>query len=136
MVTMEAILQEYINADILLFDHCYAAPAALIKVDGGFGVFIDPSCFKTEVEQKGALVHELGHGKTGTTHRVDSPHQLVYQHEHRAKKSSWLDWAPPEKFQTAFSLGLTTPWEIAEWIDLPEKFIIEAWTYYANNGLL
>ncbi len=136
MVSVENILDAYEVADIAITEFRGNINATTIEIKDKYGVFVNPDEYETTTKLKGALTHELGHCETGATHAVYSPYDLIEKHEHRANKSAWFRWMPPEKFQEAFQTGHTEVWEVAEWFAMPEDMVRDAWKYYKDNGLL
>lgn len=59
--------------------------SAVIKLGDDFAVFMDTSKVDTIAEEAELVAHEFGHVKTGATHSVSSPHDLVEKHEYKAK---------------------------------------------------
>lgn len=104
--------------------------AASIEMNGEYGIFLDPSCFRTIKTYKECLAHELGHCATGCTHKVSSPLDLVAKHEYKANRWAIEQYVPFEDLQTAFKQGYSEVWQLAEYFDLPESFIKRAVDYY------
>ena len=40
------------------------------------------------------------------------------------------------KARAALDFGCSQTWELAEWFNLPEQFIVKVWNYYSANGML
>lgn len=136
MVTMQQIYDEYHKAGIRLFQWTTPCEAATVELDGRYNVFIDFFRCTSLAEQKWKLGHEYGHCATGTTHKLYSPFQLKMQHEFKANKKAALTFLPPQDFRAALDRGITEPWELAEWFDVPQEQIEKIWSYYSKNGLL
>jgi hypothetical protein len=119
------------NQNIRLFIHHIGfADAATIELNGQYGIFLDPSCFDTLKRYKEALVHEIGHCATGCTHKVSSPLDIIQRHEYKADRWAIERYLPYEALNEAITSGYTEAWELAEYFDLPENFIVKALTYY------
>ena len=137
MITFERIYQAYTDEGLYL-NVTFNQPmdAAIIELRGSYGVFLDALQYKTQMDMKAAMMHEYGHGATGATHKLYSPHQIVEKHEFTANKKAATTFLPPEAFEEAFAYGFREAWELAEWFGIPEERVVWAWEYYAQNGLL
>ena len=110
--------------------------AATLEVCGRYAVMVDFGQLRTISAYKGALAHELGHCATGCTHKVSSPYDLVAKHEHKANRWAVEQYLPFQRLQAALAGGLTEPWQLAEYFDLPEAMVRWALEYYtATRGL-
>ena len=98
------------------------------------GIFFDYNNFKNTEEEFCVIVHEYGHCKTGCTHKLDSPYQLIEQHEYRANRAAVHDFLPYDVLKAAFKAGCTEPWQIAEYLDMPEEFVRLAVEIYIREG--
>lgn len=101
-----------------------------------YGIFFNYNMFDSSQEEFCVLAHEFGHCKTGATHKLCSPYQLVCQHERRADRAAVHEFLPFEKLQDAFEHGCTEAWEVAEYLDIPEKFVILAIDIYTCEGYI
>lgn len=101
-----------------------------------YGIFFNYKMFDSSQEEFCVLAHEFGHCKTGATHKLYSPYQLICQHEHRANRAAVHEFLPFKKLQDAFEQGCTEAWEVAEYLDIPEKFVILAIDIYTCEGEL
>ena len=94
-----------------------------------YGIFYENNCSDTN-EEFCVLAHEYGHCKSGSTHKLYSKFQLIGQHENRANRAAIYEFLPVEKIKDAFKREYFEYWEIAEYLDLPESFIIMAIEIY------
>ena len=101
-----------------------------------YGIFFNYNKFDSSQEEFCVLAHEFGHCKTGATHKLYSPYQLICQHEHRANRAAVHEFLPIEKLNDAFEHGCAETWEVAEYLDIPEKFVILAIDIYTCEGEL
>ena len=94
-----------------------------------YGIFYENN-FSDTNEEFCVLAHEYGHCESGTTHKLDSEFQLIGQHENRANRAAVYEFLPVEKIKDAFKHKYFDYWEIADYLDLPEPFIIMAIEIY------
>ena len=104
--------------------------AATIEVNKAYGIIIDQTQLKDRNDEFMALAHEYGHCESGTTHKLDSEFQLIGQHENRANRAAVYEFLPVEKIKDAFKHKYFDYWEIADYLDMPEPFIIMAIEIY------
>lgn len=83
-----------------------------------------------------ALAHEYGHCKSGATHHLSSPLEMIEQHEYRADRAAVHEFLPFAKIQDAFNCGCVELWQLAEHLDMPEKFVEIAVRIYRADGLI
>lgn len=95
-----------------------------------YGVFFDYKNFRDTYEEFLVLAHEYGHCKTGATHKLYSPFQLVKQHENRANRAAVYEFLPVDKLLASIEGGCTELWQIAENLDMPEQFVSLAINIY------
>lgn len=110
--------------------------AATIEVDGIYGIFIDKKQTTNSDEEFSILAHEYGHCKSGATHKLYSPHDLIEKHEYMADRTAILEFLPINKLQEAFSNGCQFIWQIANYLDMPDKFVSKAIEHYRHMELL
>jgi Zn-dependent peptidase ImmA (M78 family) len=110
--------------------------AVTICHDDSYGVFFSYDNFQDSEEEFLVLSHEYGHCATGCTHTLDSPFQLIAQHETRANRKAVHDFLPAEVLQFEITNGNTTLWQLSESLNLPEAFIKSALEIYKLEGKL
>ncbi len=109
--------------------------AATIKYHDTYGIFADYRKFDSAETEFMALSHEYGHCKSGTTHKLCSPYQLIEQQENRANRAAIHEFLPYENLIDAISKGNTELWQIVEYLDIPEEFVKMALCLYqAENS--
>ncbi len=108
------------------------APAATLRLRGQYAVFFDPVLMRRlpQAERNEVLAHEQGHCATGALHKLSSPYDLIEKHEQTADRWAFEHYLPFDELRAAMRMGLTEPWEMAEWYDFPEEFIRRALAYY------
>lgn len=109
--------------------------SAIIKIGDNYGVFMDTDRVDSVAEETELVCHECGHMKTGTTHSVCSPVDLVEKHEYKAKKWSVHELLPKEEIEQAVKDGYVEPWEIAERLGRTESFVRLAIDIYRAEGI-
>lgn len=110
--------------------------AATIEYQDNYGIFLNYNNFINSAEEFRVLSHEYGHCKTGATHKVYSPYQLIEQHEYRANRAAVLEFLPFGKLLDAAENGCTEVWQIAEYLDMPNEFVTLAINVYKGEGKL
>jgi len=90
---------------------------------------IDVDMLSSTQEEKECLAHELGHCMTGSFYRVDTLESRGRMEE-RANRWAYKVALPLSELSEALENGITEPWELAEYFDLPQKFIEKALCYY------
>lgn len=108
------------------------APGATIRDQGYYAVFLDFSQICSARLLRGVCCHELGHLATGALHKVSSPYDLAERSEYRAIRWTAEHFLPWEEFKAAFAAGYTRLWELAEYFDLPEEDIKNAYAYWTD----
>ena len=108
-------------------------PAATIRDDGQYGVFLDFSKIKSTRLLRGICCHELGHLQTGALHKVDSPYELWERSEYRANRWMAEQYLTAEAFEEAFSQGYTELWQLSEYFEMPESDVAKALIYWTQR---
>lgn len=93
---------------------------------------IDPSCFTSIREMKEAIAHEAGHCATGCTHKISSSLDLVEKHEYKANRWAIERYLPFDDINSAIKAGYTDLWELADYLNVSEKFLRKAIGYYTG----
>lgn len=110
--------------------------AITILYKDSYGIFYNSHGFSDSYDEFEVLVHELGHIKSGSTHKLNSPYQLIRQHEVRANRCAVHEFLPLEKLLSAINNGYTELWELSETLDMPKEFIKMAIDTYRMEGKL
>lgn len=133
MVTLAEIYDALQAQDVRLFLYDIGfVPAATIESSGKYAVFCDPKLLRTRTALKECLAHECGHCATGATHTVSSPWDLVEKHEYKANRWAIEHFLPYEALCDAMHSGMTEPWQLADFFDMPQEFIERAVRYYTQ----
>lgn len=86
----------------------------------------------TEPEYLEAVSHELGHCETHSFYTRLSAPAARLRAEETARRWSWRTMIPPDELFRQMERGLRTPWELAEYFNVPQKMVTEAVTYYRD----
>ena len=119
------------NVDVIPYDGC-PQPAATIRDDGFYAIFLDFTQIRSTRLLRGICCHEMGHAATGAVHKVDSPFELAARNEYRANRWSAQHFMTEEAFREAFAAGYTELWQLSEYFDLPERDIQRALNYWTQ----
>ncbi|MBE6926741.1 MAG: ImmA/IrrE family metallo-endopeptidase [Ruminococcaceae bacterium] len=115
--------------DVIPYDGC-PQPGATIRDRNEYAIFLDFTKIRSTHLLRGICYHELGHAATGALHKVDSPYELVERSEHRAIRWAAEQYLPENELRVAFQSGVTEPWQLAEYFDLPQRDIEKALYYW------
>lgn len=100
-----------------------------------WGIFLDKGRLKTKAEEKATVLHECGHYATGTTHKVNSPFDLVEKHEYKADKWAVERALSEDELDDAIAEGHAEIWDLAEYFGVTEEFMRKALCYYVYGNL-
>ena len=110
--------------------------AVTIEIDKTYGIFVDYDKINDKNNEFMVLSHEYGHCMTASTHKINSKYDLICKHEYRANRRAILDFLPIDLLKQAIKHGCKLKHEFAEYLDLPEDFIIKAFEHYRRMELL
>ena len=79
------------------------------------------------------LAHELGHCLTGSVYNMYAPLDNRAKHELRADRWAIKKLVPPAKLRTAIKKGIREVWELAEYFQVTEDYIIKAIAYASDK---
>ena len=112
------------------FDLPQTHSLSLMNNDGSCAVAIDPFGLNSSKDEKIRLAHELGHCVTGSFYNRYSDFDIKAKSEYKADKWAIKKLIPKDELQAAFEQGYTEPWDLAEYFNVTEEFIIKAVNYY------
>lgn len=112
------------------FDLPQTHSLSLMNNDGSCAVAIDPFGLNSTKDEKIRLAHELGHCVTGSFYNRYSDFDIKAKSEWKADKWAIKKLIPKDELQAAFEQGYTEPWDLAEYFNVTEEFIIKAVNYY------
>ena len=81
------------------------------------------------------VAHEGGHIATGSTHRVNSPYDLIEKHEVKADKWAVRKLISEQALDDAVAEGNTELWQLAEHFGVTEEFMKKAVCWYTHGNL-
>lgn len=119
------------DIDVIPFAGC-PSPGATVRDGAYYAIFLDFSKIQSTRLMRGVCVHELGHAATGALHKVSSPFETVGRSEYRANRWAAENYLTEADFREAFAAGYTQPWELAEYFDLPEEDIKNAYVFWSE----
>ncbi len=117
---------------IYSFDLPQTQSLSLMNNDGSCAVAIDPFGLNSTKDEKIRLAHELGHCVTGSFYNRYSDFDIKAKSEYRADKWAIKKLIPKDELQAAFEQGYTEPWDLAEYFNVTEEFIVKAVNYYRS----
>lgn len=105
-------------------------------VNDVYGIFVSDKPFETSDDEFCVLAHEYGHCKSGATHHLSSPLEMIEQHEYRADRAAVHEFLPFDKIKNAFDCGCVELWQLAEFLDMPAEFVKKAVDVYRAEGYI
>lgn len=105
---------------------------AIALPDGCIAMDVDK--IESSAEEKVILCHEKSHVDLGAFYNLYSPLDLKAKHEWKVQKRTIKKLVPLNELQEAIDNSIIETWELAEYFDVPEEFMIEALQYYQNNA--
>ena len=109
------------------------SPGATIRDGAFYAIFLDFTQIPSTRLLKGICAHEMGHAATGALHKVCSPFETVARSEARAKAWAARNCMTEADFREAFAAGCRELWQVAEYLDLPEQDVLEAYRYWTER---
>ncbi len=134
---MTKLSQLYQIADQNQIDVDYFPLSAIVSLSIPGAIAMDVDKIRDSREETAILGHELGHCMTGSFYRVDSSLETRGRMEARANRWAFRELLPWQDLKNALRQGITEPWELAEYFNLPQAFIEKATHFYLDScGLL
>lgn len=91
----------------------------------------------TSYEEKSTLAEELGHYYYGATYPINcSDLQLISKQEYRARKWAYNVLIPVEDLVSAIKNGLDNIDVLADYFEVPRRFVSDCIDYYKERGVL
>lgn len=85
---------------------------------------------ETSTRRACVLAEELGHHHTTVGNILDQSDIGNRKQERKARAWAYEKMAPLDSIKQAFTAGYYEPWDIAEYLDVDERFLREAMQYY------
>lgn len=121
-----------IEVDYFLFRRTDSLSA---PIGDGYVIAIDPTKVINTADEKAKVGHEAGHC---ATHSFYSPGEDFYTRqrlENRADKWAIKKLVPQAELEEAVAMGITDPWDLAEYFAVPQWFMELSVWYYRNGNL-
>lgn len=93
---------------------------------------INYDMLENEAQELEVLLHEIGHFETGTFYQMDTPFADRAKQESKANRFVFEKYYPPEKLAALMDAGHQEPWQLAEELGLPERFVGEMLQFYQD----
>ena len=90
----------------------------------------------TKREERSYLSHELGHHMKSALYDKTTPCFTRGQCEHKADKWAVHKLIPVRSLHAAFRKGYVEVWQLAEYFDVTEEFILKTIEIYKQEGKL
>lgn len=103
---------------------------AIMRPDGLCA--IDYSKIENEADEKVILMEEISHFETFAFYPPDAPHSVWQKQEKRAMRHVFEKYYPPACLAVLMAKGSTEPWQLADDLNLPERFVYEMLLYYTQ----
>ena len=107
-----------------------------VETNNKYGIFLNYEEIENKDDEFLAATHEYGHCMTGSTHPPYSSFDIISKHEYRADRKAILDFLPVDRIKSAIEYGCQTVYEFAEYLDVPEDFIVKAFEHYNAMELI
>lgn len=120
------------GTQVYWFDLEIAESLSMPLNDGSCAIAMNPWQLHTLAEEKVKLAHELGHCETGSFYNRFATCDLRQKHEVRANKWAIKKLIPEDELKIAFQRGYCEPWELADYFDVTEDFVVKALELYRN----
>lgn len=88
---------------------------------------------QTQVEKKCALAEELSHYENNVGNILDMKDTKSRQEEYRARKKAIFELITPDDLVQAFEYRVNNLYEMAEFLEVTEKFLVEALSVYKQH---
>ena len=120
--------------DIMVNTRDIPPPSMAIEVCGIKGIALRKDL--TKAEERSYLSHELGHHIKGALYSKETPCFTRGQCEHKANKWAIHKLIPFRSLYAAFRKGYVEVWQLAEYFDVTEDFILKTMEIYKQEGKL
>ena len=131
MKTLFKIYEELYKAGVKVYSYNLCdTPAVTIEANKQYAIFFNPNAIHSLADETCIAAHEAGHIMTGTTHKVNSPCDIVARHEEKASRWAIQHVVPHEKYIHALHNGICEVWDLAEYFGVTESFMRKAIHYY------
>ena len=122
------------KAEIFVYTFDTKQPSIAIECEGIRAVSLRQGL--TTREERSYLSHELGHHIKGALYNKETPIYTRGQCEHKANKWATHKLIPLRSLFAAFRKGYVEAWQLAEYFDVTEDFILKTIEIYKQEGKL
>ena len=129
-------IAEQNGTEIICCDLPETASVSVRTTSGRCYIGIDPFEIETTAQERVHLAHEIGHCETLAFYNAYSPLEIRGKHEKRADRWAALKLVPVRELTDALMRGIKEIWDLAEYFDVTEEFILKAIEIYRLNGAL
>jgi hypothetical protein len=110
--------------------HCPLCESIAVQFENGDCYIGMDDCEMSSAEETVHLAHEMGHCETGSFYNRYSKFDIISKHEYRADKWAIENLIPENELVAAFDSGKLEIWELAEFFNVTEEFMIKACEHY------
>lgn len=121
-----------VENNIQLYEFDCIDKAMIISIDDTFAIALDMLSIKSEITEKEALAHELGHFFTNALYTFQTPLTNIAKYEKRADKWAVKKLIPKSKYLAVKKWARNT-YELAEELDVSIEMIIKADELYCSE---
>ncbi|MBR5562319.1 MAG: ImmA/IrrE family metallo-endopeptidase [Clostridia bacterium] len=112
------------------------ASVSVRSASGRCYVGIDPFEIETTAEERVHIAHEIGHCETLAFYNAYSPLEIRERQERRADRWAVSKLVPVRELTEALKRGIKEIWDLAEYFDVTEEFMLKAIEIHRTNGAL
>lgn len=124
------------NGIKLFFCDIPETKAATIEINKKYGIFINQNLIRNSDEEFIVAAHEYGHCMSGTTHKLNGKFDLISKYEYKADRKAILEFLPISDLRQAINYGCCEAYEFAEYLGMPEEFVVKAIEHYKAMELI
>lgn len=106
------------------------------SASGGCYIGIDPFKIETTAEERVHLAHEIGHCETLAFYNAYSPLEIRGKQEKRADRWAVSKLVPVRELTEALKHGIKEVWDLAEFFNVTEEFMLKAIEIHRINGAI
>ena len=112
------------------------ASVSVRSASGRCYVGIDPFEIETTAQERVHLAHEIGHCETLAFYNAYSPLEIREKQERKADRWAVSKLVPVRELTEALRRGIKEIWDLAEYFDVTEEFMLKAIEIHRTNGAL
>ena len=124
------------GTDIICCDLPETASVSVRTASGRCYIGIDPFEIETTAEERVHLAHEIGHCETLAFYNAYSPLEIRGKYEKRADRWAALRLVPVRELTDAIMHGIKEIWDLADFFNVTEEFMLKAIEFHRLNGTL